>query len=526
MIDSLWQRLRGNIRFYVLAFSAILAAGVYVWVTTTIPSGSLQTIRLTQIYAFLALIYLYFSLLASPLTQIFKFLPYRGEYLRARRAIGVSAFFFALLHAMFAFFGQLGGFSGLAFLDAKYLWAVIFGFLALLILTLMAITAFDKMVEKLGYKWWKLLHRFVYLAGVLTLVHTFMLGTHFSDLSTAIPRATFVALIFLLGLEAIRVDKYLCNRWPGLSYFGVASMFVIHIIMIGLGYFLGASTLSQGGGLNLGVHAQHLQLAKQAQQAATNSQNNPNPSLRGDATKRYTVSFLHADQVTPGTDTSLSFQVFDASSGLPAPGFTTLYTKPAHLVIVDNEMTHYSHIHPSASGSSFTVTTNFPKADSYHLYLNYQPIGAIEQQVGFTLNVGDASNAGLSSQAIDASRTKTFGDYQVSIDGLEYNAAKLSVGQQTIKFTVKDSNGHDVATLKPYLGAFGHLVMINQKTYDYIHVHPNSLQTPPPDASSGPTVEFLPLGLYGPIKPGAYRVFAQLNPNDQLITADFTVKVD
>jgi hypothetical protein len=68
--------------------------------------------------------------------------------------------------------------------------------------------------------------------------------------------------------------------------------------------------------------------------------------------------------------------------------------------------------------------------------------------------------------------------------------------------------------------------MINAKTYDYLHVHPINLTVPKPNENGGPTVTFLPLGLYGPIKPGIYRVFAQFNPDNKLFTANFTVKVE
>ncbi len=68
--------------------------------------------------------------------------------------------------------------------------------------------------------------------------------------------------------------------------------------------------------------------------------------------------------------------------------------------------------------------------------------------------------------------------------------------------------------------------MINKDTFDYLHIHPANLTPLPPDASGGPQIEFLPLGLYGPIKPGIYRVFAQFNRNGNLIVADYTVKVE
>jgi len=92
---------------------------------------------------------------------------------------------------------------------------------------------------------------------------------------------------------------------------------------------------------------------------------------------------------------------------------------------------------------------------------------------------------------------------------------------------IKDAKtGKSVTNLKPYLASFGHLTMINQKTFDFIHVHPYNLTAPPADASGGPTVDFLPIGIYGPFKPGIYRAFAEFNPDNKLFTADFTMKVN
>src|SRR4051812_38204512 len=135
-----------NIRFYILVASVTYSAAVYFFVTSIIPQGSLQIIRLTEVYALSAITMLYVALLASPFCYTFRGFPYRAQYLKARRAIGVSAFYFALLHASLAFFGQLGGFEGLWFLSDKYLFAISLSVTALIILFLMALTSFDVMV--------------------------------------------------------------------------------------------------------------------------------------------------------------------------------------------------------------------------------------------------------------------------------------------------------------------------------------------------------------------------------------------
>lgn len=86
----------GNIRFYVLFFSILLSVVTYFYVISTTPESSLQVIKITQIYALVAITYLYITLLATPLTKIFTSLPFRGQYIKARRALGVSAFYFMI----------------------------------------------------------------------------------------------------------------------------------------------------------------------------------------------------------------------------------------------------------------------------------------------------------------------------------------------------------------------------------------------------------------------------------------------
>ena len=208
--------LRRNIRFYVLLSTVALAAAVFMrtWYSTN--DGLLLTTRLTQYFALLALTYLYVALLIGPAVYMFPKLPWRGYIYRSRRAVGFSAFLFAQVHAEIAFWLQLGGIKGLPYLPINYLIAITLSSIALIILTLMALTSFDRAVQYLGIKRWKILHRFVYLAALLALIHAVMLGTHFADLSALIPQIFLVAFGFLMLLETNRFDAYLARTlsWP------------------------------------------------------------------------------------------------------------------------------------------------------------------------------------------------------------------------------------------------------------------------------------------------------------------------
>src|SRR3989344_5711809 len=118
-----------NISFYVLLFSVFLSIVIYF--------RAENTSQLIQIYALTAISFLYFTLLATPLTKTFTFIPYRGQYIKARRALGVSAFYFGFIHGNLAFFNNIGGLEGLFALQGKLLLAVIFGEISLFILFLM-----------------------------------------------------------------------------------------------------------------------------------------------------------------------------------------------------------------------------------------------------------------------------------------------------------------------------------------------------------------------------------------------------
>ena len=516
-----------NIRFYILVFSFLYSVGVYYYIQATIASQTLQIIRLTQIYALSAVTMLWLALMVTPVTRLFLWFPFRGAYDKARRALGVSAFYFATLHATLAFFFQLGGFMGLFFLPNNYLLAVALGDTAYTILLLLALTSSEFMIKKLTYAKWKFLHKFVYLAAMLIVIHALLLGTHFQDISGTIPTIFFAALSILLILEAIRFDRYLQQKFPNVGRMGLATFFVGIVVIVY--YILQFVPIQSGVVPGLGIHALHIQLAKQAQQGNVGGVANlPNiPSLQGDRTRRYTVTFDHPESVLPNKDTQLSFKVYDASSGNPVLLFGRVYEKPMHLIIVDSELNYFNHIHPEQIADAFVINTTFPHDGRYHLYLDFQPIGAIEQQFGFVLDVGSTGQNSLAEQKADTNLTKTVGKYEITLSKPELVAKSLSIGDQKLTFTIKEAQTKQpVTTLFPYLASFGHLVMINEKTYDYLHVHPTNLVAPKLTDRSGPDVSFLPLGIYGPIKPGTYRVFGQFNPNGELITADFTVKVN
>ena len=197
--------LLNNSRFWILAIAVTASVTIAGLIQFFVPEGSLQTIRIEQTFGFISLGLLYVAVLISPLTKVVPKLPGKEAIIHARRAIGVSAFYFAALHMYLTFFGQLGGFEGFSYLTTLYKVSSMLGFFALAVLCIMAATSLDVVVDKMGYKHWKLLHRLVYFASLAILGHVLLIGPHFDNGLTFLGALTYIAAVFLIILEILRI---------------------------------------------------------------------------------------------------------------------------------------------------------------------------------------------------------------------------------------------------------------------------------------------------------------------------------
>jgi methionine sulfoxide reductase heme-binding subunit len=109
----------------------------------------------------------------SPLRVLFPRSRVVGALNRHRRAVGVSACVYGLLHFGFHVLYE-GGLDGLArSLSKPFIW---FGAAGLFILIALALTSNSWSIRALGGKNWKLLHRLAYIAAALLIYHQSIAG--------------------------------------------------------------------------------------------------------------------------------------------------------------------------------------------------------------------------------------------------------------------------------------------------------------------------------------------------------------
>jgi hypothetical protein len=85
-----------------------------------------------------------------------------------------------------------------------------------------------------------------------------------------------------------------------------------------------------------------------------------------------------------------------------------------------------------------------------------------------------------------------------------------------LRFVVSDAtSGAPVTDLEPYLGATGHLLIVDRELRAAIHGHPEGAPSP------GPTVDFDPVLP----APGRYKLWVQFQRKGRVLTIPFVIEV-
>jgi hypothetical protein len=224
----------------------------------------------------------------------------------------------------------------------------------------------------------------------------------------------------------------------------------------------------------------------------------------------YTLDLL-SDAVAGGTATPVSFRVLDAN-GSPVTGFDVAHDEDLHLVAVRRDLAGFQHVHPSLGADGVWTASLDLSAGSWRLFADFVPSADGENHIlGADLAVaGSFAPAPLPAP----SATAEVDGYTVVLTGT------LEAGAETELQLSVSRAGVPVTDLQPYLGAYGHLVVLRTGDLGYLHVHPLG-EPGDPAVAPGPHVEFATTAP----SPGTYRLYLDFKHGDVVRTAAFTVEV-
>jgi hypothetical protein len=284
----------------------------------------------------------------------------------------------------------------------------------------------------------------------------------------------------------------------------VASLFFLQ----GCSSFLSSSTKEQHQGHTIEDDRTSADSSNSHQGHSMEEKNNRENSTQTQA------KLVTSTKIIASKPVSLTIDIQD-SAGKAITKFDTFQEKLMHLIVVNDDLQFFSHLHPQYQNNGrFTVEANFPRSGNYTIFSDYKPTGEEEQVSVLKTQVPGNSS---SSESIDLNRTKIFGDTKVNLTS---SSPTVRAGEEvTMVFDLKQAkDDRAIADLQPYLGEKGHLVILKQSSpltrEDYIHAH--AMKDTPNDRVSFMTN--FP-------QPGKYKLWGQFNRNGKIVVADFWVDV-
>lgn len=185
-----------------------------------------------------------------------------------------------------------------------------------------------------------------------------------------------------------------------------------------------------------------------------------------------------------------------------SPELEISHEKIMHLIIVSADLDDYYHLHPEEKRNGmYTLNFDLPE-NSYKVFVDIKPKNLVYQVSPIELHVGkDHSEHEENPLKVDTNLTKTINEKTVELTTTELGINK----DVTLSFDTKG------ITPEPYLGALGHVVILDEKGEKFVHVHPTSEEKTLFETKFD--------------KPGIYKVWGEFKFDSKVNAYPFVIEV-
>ncbi|MEC2074507.1 hypothetical protein [Metabacillus fastidiosus] len=210
-----------------------------------------------------------------------------------------------------------------------------------------------------------------------------------------------------------------------------------------------------------------------------------------------------ASEVTPKvsyTNGEITIELKDKNNHVPE--LEVSHEKYMHFIVVSSDLKDYYHLHPEKKGEGVYQTKVSLAGNSYKAFVDIKPKGLQYSVKPIEFHVGEGHHEHDDNSLVaDTDFTKTINGQTVELTTQRFEVNK----EITFNFDVKDTKPD------PYLGALGHVVILDEDGEKYIHVHPVA------DDKTVFETQF--------DKPGIYKLWAEFKFEEQVNAYPFVIEV-
>ncbi|MEH6947349.1 hypothetical protein V7068_09810 [Bacillus sp. JJ634] len=216
-----------------------------------------------------------------------------------------------------------------------------------------------------------------------------------------------------------------------------------------------------------------------------------------------TTSKENEIQVTIEEGNKQLFLTLKDDLGNPVTDLEINHEKLLHLIVVDEHLEQYHHLHPEEiAPGQFKVTSELEEG-TYKAFVDIKSTSLQYkvQPIPFIVGNPATSEHAHGSLQVDKELTKTVDENKVSLMTTDLTANE----PVTLTFDVYE------AVLEPYLGAIGHVVILDEQAEEYLHVHPLHEHDPIFETQFP--------------HPGIYKIWAEFQQDGKVTVYPFVVRV-
>ncbi len=233
------------------------------------------------------------------------------------------------------------------------------------------------------------------------------------------------------------------------------------------------------------------------------------------------VAFKTLSAFTSSKAQTVTLMLTDAKTNAPiGPNELEIaHTKKLHLLIIDESLTDYQHIHPVPGAKSGEWVFDFaPKfARTYRVWTDTKRNGADQEYVFGDLPAGSQKAPAPDAKSVALAELNGL-KFSLSFDG----PVKAGEGVTGSVAVVDAKSGKPFAQLQPIMGAFGHVVAFSRDWGSIEHVHPLGDEPTKDSDRSGPVIGFH----MEPANSGVLKIFVQILASGKETIVPFTVNVE
>lgn len=155
-------------------------------------------------------------------------------------------------------------------------------------------------------------------------------------------------------------------------------------------------------------------------------------------------------------------------NGNPVSDLDVNHEKLMHLIVVGTDLQVYKHLHPESTEPGVYQVEHGLEDGEYKFFVDIKPKGLAYEVQPINFIIGSPDEGHHHGLQKDEQLVKQVGDHLVTL-----KPTSLNVNEDIqLKF---DLNGE---MPEQYLGALGHVVILDEKAEKYIHVHPHDGNEP------------------------------------------------